>query len=101
MSSTSAKFQPAVESFHFKIGWFRSVGVYVSLLRISGYFLRLDSSWRSGGFKGLQRGSVLKRRLYGTTTWMIEGIIGSVQDLSMELRYWADSVLSVGQGIVI
>ena len=55
----------------------------------------------SEGFKGLQRNGVLKRRLYGTTTWMIEGIIGSVQDLSMELRYWADSVLSVGQGIVI
>ena len=30
-----------------------------------------------------------------------KGIIGSVQDLGMELRYCTDSVLSVGQGIVV
>ena len=51
--------------------------IYGFLLRIyEGYFLRFDSSWGSGGgFTDLQRGSILERRLYGTTTWRF----GSVQ----------------------
>ena len=43
MSSTFAKVQPSVKGFHFRTGWFISVGVYGSIICINGLFSTIQA----------------------------------------------------------